>query len=74
VRRESEREAVTADAQRRFGGWGGLIVGDATEVAAALRAEVALGAEMFIIQLCDFAEPATIERFARDVMPRVSSA
>jgi len=72
VTSESEREAITADAQRRFGGWGGLIVGTPDEVSQALLAEVALGAEMFIIQLCDFAAPATIERFAREVIPTVS--
>ncbi len=65
------REQVLADAQRRFGDWGGLIRGDADEVAAALRDEVELGARAFVIQLSDFAEPATIEHFAREVIPRV---
>ena len=72
VASESERAAVTADAQRRFGSWGGLIAGDSGEIAQALRAEVALGAEMFVIQLCDFAKPDTIERFAREVIPLVT--
>jgi alkanesulfonate monooxygenase SsuD/methylene tetrahydromethanopterin reductase-like flavin-dependent oxidoreductase (luciferase family) len=65
------RPAAEAEAQRRFGSWGGLIAGTPEEVAEALGAEVALGAEMFVIQLCDFARPATIERFAREVIPRV---
>jgi len=69
---ESERAATGAEARRRFESWGGLIVGSPDEVAAALRAEVALGAEMFVIQLSDFAEPASIERFAREVIPRVA--
>jgi alkanesulfonate monooxygenase SsuD/methylene tetrahydromethanopterin reductase-like flavin-dependent oxidoreductase (luciferase family) len=71
VMRDAERDAVEADARRRFGAWGGLIAGTPDEVASALRAEVALGAEMFVIQLCDFARPETIEAFAREVIPRV---
>jgi alkanesulfonate monooxygenase SsuD/methylene tetrahydromethanopterin reductase-like flavin-dependent oxidoreductase (luciferase family) len=66
---ESERARVEADARRKFGSWGGLLVGTSGEIAAALRAEVELGAEMFVIQLCDFARPETIERFAREVIP-----
>ena len=66
------RPAAEADARRRFGSWGGLLVGTPEEIARALRAEVALGAEMFVIQLCDFAKPATIERFAREVIPALA--
>jgi len=68
---EGQREAITTDAQRRFGGWGGLLVGSPDEIASALRAEAELGAEMFIIQLCDFARPESIELFAREVIPRL---
>ena len=32
---ESQRDAITTDAQRRFGGWGGLIVGTPDEIASA---------------------------------------
>jgi alkanesulfonate monooxygenase SsuD/methylene tetrahydromethanopterin reductase-like flavin-dependent oxidoreductase (luciferase family) len=66
------RASAAADARRRFGSWGGLLVGTPEEIARALRAEVALGAEMFVIQLCDFARPATIERFAREVIPALA--
>jgi alkanesulfonate monooxygenase SsuD/methylene tetrahydromethanopterin reductase-like flavin-dependent oxidoreductase (luciferase family) len=71
VPQESDRARVEAEGSRRFGSWGGLIVGTPDEIAAKLRAEVALGAEMFVIQLSDFAEPATIERFGREVIPSV---
>jgi alkanesulfonate monooxygenase SsuD/methylene tetrahydromethanopterin reductase-like flavin-dependent oxidoreductase (luciferase family) len=68
---ESERERVVARAQRRFGSWGGLIAGNAEEIAEALRAEVKLGAELFIVQLDDFGTPESIAHFAREVIPRV---
>ena len=58
-------------AQRRFASWGGLIVGNAEEIAAALSREVALGVEMFVLQFHDFGDPATLETFARDVVPLV---
>jgi alkanesulfonate monooxygenase SsuD/methylene tetrahydromethanopterin reductase-like flavin-dependent oxidoreductase (luciferase family) len=73
VPRESERARIEADATRRFGSWGGLIVGTPDEIAAELRREAVLGAEMFVIQLADFAEPATIEAFAREVIPRLAA-
>jgi alkanesulfonate monooxygenase SsuD/methylene tetrahydromethanopterin reductase-like flavin-dependent oxidoreductase (luciferase family) len=64
-------EQTLADAQRRFGSWGGLIAGNADEVARTLRAEVDLGARAFVIQLSDYGQISTIEQFARDVIPRV---
>jgi alkanesulfonate monooxygenase SsuD/methylene tetrahydromethanopterin reductase-like flavin-dependent oxidoreductase (luciferase family) len=67
-------ERTLADAQRRFGAWGGLLSGDPDEVAAALRAEVDLGARAFVIQLSDYGEVPTIEHFAREVIPRVRDA
>lgn len=66
-----QRERVAATAQKRFGAWGGLLVGSAEELAAALRAEVAAGVGLFVLQFSDFGEPATLERFAREVMPAV---
>ena len=60
-------------AERRFGGWGGLIAGTATEVADALAAEVATGVEGFVIQLTDFGDPETIDRFMTEVAPERSS-
>lgn len=69
VGEESERAAVTALAERRFGAWGGLLVGTAEELAERFAAEVALGAELFVLQFHDFGTPETIAAFARDVVP-----
>src|SRR4051812_27915351 len=66
------REEVEAVAQRRFGSWGGVITGTPDEVAAQLAAEAALGVELFILQFSDFANPETLELFAREVAPAVS--
>lgn len=63
------REEVAAEASRRFGSWGGLITGTPDEVAAALRAERALGAELFILQFSDFGAPDTLRLFAKEVLP-----
>ncbi|GIU85768.1 MAG: hypothetical protein KatS3mg009_0283 [Acidimicrobiia bacterium] len=66
-----ERDDVVATAHRRFGAWGGVIAGTAEEVAAALAAEAAAGVEGFVLQFSDFGEPATLERFMREVAPAV---
>jgi len=58
-------------AERRFAGWGGLVCGTAEEVAAALAEEARLGVELFICVFADGGRPETLERFARDVVPRV---
>jgi alkanesulfonate monooxygenase SsuD/methylene tetrahydromethanopterin reductase-like flavin-dependent oxidoreductase (luciferase family) len=71
VARLAELIPLAARAQRRFGSWGGLIAGNAEEIAEALRAEVKLGAELFIVQLDDFGTPESIAHFAREVIPRV---
>jgi alkanesulfonate monooxygenase SsuD/methylene tetrahydromethanopterin reductase-like flavin-dependent oxidoreductase (luciferase family) len=73
VRDERERVAVAALAERRFGAWGGLLVGTAAELAERFAAEAALGAELFVLQFHDFAAPETLAAFARDVVPRVVS-
>ena len=65
----ADRDEVVAQAERRFGAWGGLIAGTPDEVAAALRAEVDLGAELFTIPFTDFALPETLELFAEEVLP-----
>ena len=61
-------------AQRRFGGWGGLIVGTSTEVADALATEAASGVEGFVIQLTDFGTPESIAQFMTEVAPVVTRA
>ena len=58
--------------ERRFGGWGGLIAGTPDEVAAALRAEVDQGAELFTIQFTDFGQPETLRLFAEEVLPALA--
>jgi alkanesulfonate monooxygenase SsuD/methylene tetrahydromethanopterin reductase-like flavin-dependent oxidoreductase (luciferase family) len=61
-------------AQRRFGGWGGLIAGTSTEVADALAAEAASGVEGFVIQLTDFGAPETVAQFMEEIAPVVRNA
>lgn len=63
------RQAVVEQAERRFGGWGGLIAGTPDEVAGALRAELELGVELLVLQFSDFGEPDTLELFAKEVLP-----
>jgi alkanesulfonate monooxygenase SsuD/methylene tetrahydromethanopterin reductase-like flavin-dependent oxidoreductase (luciferase family) len=65
----AERDDVVRVAERRFGGWGGLVAGTPDEVAAALRTERELGAELFICQFSDFGTPETIRLFAEEVLP-----
>jgi alkanesulfonate monooxygenase SsuD/methylene tetrahydromethanopterin reductase-like flavin-dependent oxidoreductase (luciferase family) len=57
---------------KRFGGWGGLVCGTPDAVASALASEVELGVELFILQFSDFGDPATLELFAAEVMPRLA--
>jgi alkanesulfonate monooxygenase SsuD/methylene tetrahydromethanopterin reductase-like flavin-dependent oxidoreductase (luciferase family) len=66
---EADVESVTAIAQRRFGGWGGLTVGTANAVVDGLAPFVAAGTERFFIQFSDFGSDATLDGFARDVIP-----
>jgi alkanesulfonate monooxygenase SsuD/methylene tetrahydromethanopterin reductase-like flavin-dependent oxidoreductase (luciferase family) len=67
VQDERERGAVTALAERRFGAWGGLLVGSAAELAERFAAEAALGAELFVLQFHDFGAPETLAAFAAGV-------
>lgn len=66
--RATRRETI-ALAERRFGGWGGLVCGTADEVAAALARERDAGVELLILQFSDFGTPETLELFAEEVMP-----
>ncbi len=67
------RADVVALTQRRFGVWGGLILGTPDEVATALRADVAQGVEMVIVQFSDFGTPETVRLFAEEVIPAVGA-
>lgn len=71
---DGDRDAVEAQTRRRFGSWGGTLVGTAPELAEALGAEAAQGVEGFVVQLSDFGTPATIERFMETVAPAVRAA
>jgi alkanesulfonate monooxygenase SsuD/methylene tetrahydromethanopterin reductase-like flavin-dependent oxidoreductase (luciferase family) len=63
--------SVTALTERRFGSWGGVITGTATDVADALAGLRARGVERFYLQFSDFGTPDTLARFGADVIPRV---
>ncbi len=65
----ASRDDVVAIGERRFGAWGGLIGGTATEVSDALAAEAERGVEGFVIQLTDFGRPETIDHFMTAVAP-----
>jgi alkanesulfonate monooxygenase SsuD/methylene tetrahydromethanopterin reductase-like flavin-dependent oxidoreductase (luciferase family) len=68
---DAQRDESVQQVQRRFGSWGGVIAGTAPEVADALAADVDKGIEGFVCQFSDFGSVDTIERFMRDVVPRV---
>ncbi len=68
----ADRDEVVATAERRFGGWGGLVAGTPDEVAGSLRPEIDLGVELVICQFTDFGTPDTLELFATEVAPALS--
>jgi alkanesulfonate monooxygenase SsuD/methylene tetrahydromethanopterin reductase-like flavin-dependent oxidoreductase (luciferase family) len=70
----ADRDAVEAVAQRRFGSWGGLLVGTASALADALASDVANGAQGFVLQFSDFGMPATLQEFMRTVAPALRAA
>ena len=72
ARSDGERAEVVATGERRFGGWGGLVSGTATEVADALARETASGVEGFVLQFSDFGRPETVEHFMAEVAPELS--
>ncbi|MGH9030821.1 MAG: LLM class flavin-dependent oxidoreductase [Acidimicrobiia bacterium] len=75
VSAERDRADVIAAAERRFGSWGGLIVGSAPEVADILSAEALHhGVEGFVLQFTDFGTPETLAHFMEDVAPVVYRA
>jgi alkanesulfonate monooxygenase SsuD/methylene tetrahydromethanopterin reductase-like flavin-dependent oxidoreductase (luciferase family) len=71
---DASRDEVVALTQRRFGAWGGLVTGTASEVTDVLLGEVERGVEGFVFQFHDFGTPATVERFMSDVAPAVRAA
>jgi len=74
VDREAELDAALRIARRRFGdaGWGldaGGLVGTPREVALQIQQKVKLGFTQFALFFHDRAEIATLDRFAREVIP-----
>ena len=67
-------DSVASAVERRFGFWGGAIVGTPDEVAAALAHDSRKGVELTIVQFHDFARPETVALFAHEVMPAVQDA
>jgi alkanesulfonate monooxygenase SsuD/methylene tetrahydromethanopterin reductase-like flavin-dependent oxidoreductase (luciferase family) len=67
-------DEVTRHAERRFVGWGGVLVGTADRIVEALVAEARTGVERFYLPFTDFGTPDTIARFGREVIPAVREA
>jgi alkanesulfonate monooxygenase SsuD/methylene tetrahydromethanopterin reductase-like flavin-dependent oxidoreductase (luciferase family) len=65
----ADREATLALARRRFGGMtGGLLAGDGAELMEALTPLHDRGVDRFYVWFTDFAPPATLEAFGREVI------
>jgi alkanesulfonate monooxygenase SsuD/methylene tetrahydromethanopterin reductase-like flavin-dependent oxidoreductase (luciferase family) len=64
----ADLDTVTAIAERRFGGWGGLITGTPGQVMASLAELTERGVERFYLAFTDFAAPATLARFGAEVI------
>ena len=70
----SRRAAVEELVERRFGKTGmgpRVVLGDAGEITARLDAFRDQGVERFYVWFTDFADPATLEAFGREVIGRV---
>jgi alkanesulfonate monooxygenase SsuD/methylene tetrahydromethanopterin reductase-like flavin-dependent oxidoreductase (luciferase family) len=71
VGRGADREEVTTVSTRRFGHLGsGLVCGDAAELVEHFAGLSAQGVERFYVWFADFAKPATLAEFAKDVIAR----
>ena len=64
----ADLDTVTAIAERRFGGWGGLITGTSGQVMASLAELTERGVERFYLAFTDFAAPSTLARFGAEVI------
>jgi alkanesulfonate monooxygenase SsuD/methylene tetrahydromethanopterin reductase-like flavin-dependent oxidoreductase (luciferase family) len=74
ARSSADLDEITQLANRRFTGWGGLVIGTPDQIAEALIAEVRAGVERFYLPFTDFAPPDTIELFGGEVIPAVRAA
>jgi alkanesulfonate monooxygenase SsuD/methylene tetrahydromethanopterin reductase-like flavin-dependent oxidoreductase (luciferase family) len=69
----TKRASVEEAVERRFGSTGmgpRVVIGDAAEVGAHFDGLRERGVERFYVWFTDFAEPATLEAFGRDVIGR----
>ena len=69
---DDDRDGAIETVHRRFGSWGAVVGGTAKEVADALRREIDVGVEGFVLQFADFGTPDTVARFMADVAPRLT--
>jgi alkanesulfonate monooxygenase SsuD/methylene tetrahydromethanopterin reductase-like flavin-dependent oxidoreductase (luciferase family) len=67
VRRDDDRDAVTALAERRFG-WSRPVIGSAAELVDHCGALADRGVERVYTWFCDFAPPDTLAEFGEDVI------
>lgn len=63
----ADRDEVVALAEKRFGAMA-PVVGDAAEIRSRLEDHRDRGVERFYVWFTDFAEPATLEAFGREVI------
>ncbi|MCW2545672.1 MAG: oxidoreductase [Mycobacterium sp.] len=74
---ESRREEITALASRRFSYMKQgeqLVIGNAEELTQHFNGLKALGVERFYVWFTDFASPATLSAFGRDVIEAVGTS
>jgi alkanesulfonate monooxygenase SsuD/methylene tetrahydromethanopterin reductase-like flavin-dependent oxidoreductase (luciferase family) len=67
IRREADRDAVTALARKRFG-WSRPLIGTASELVDRFGALSERGVERVYTWFCDFAPPDTLAEFGEDVI------
>jgi alkanesulfonate monooxygenase SsuD/methylene tetrahydromethanopterin reductase-like flavin-dependent oxidoreductase (luciferase family) len=67
IRREADRDAVTALAKKRFG-WSRPLIGTASELVDRFGALSERGVERVYTWFCDFAPPDTLAEFGEDVI------
>jgi len=73
IRSESERDAITETARKRFGTFGsGPVIGTANEIVDFYGGLRDRGVERFYVWLTDFAPPETLEAFGAGVIAEFS--
>ena len=71
---QDELEDIRDLALRRFGHWGGNIVGTPETVVAHFAELAGKGVERFYVLFTDFAQPSTLTLFGQEVIPGVRAA